>query len=136
MSMVCEDCGEEPALPGQKVCGYCSDYADYRASVARQNQRAQLAALDRELGPGGLAGRHLPLEPPVEERLVLPPLVAWRTELLQEVGHPALRALVPKRARGFSHRNRTSNQVVVQRHVEAVAVARRTLQTSQASRSA
>ena len=53
MTTGCQDCGEEPALPGKKVCGYCSDYADYRASVARQNQQAQLAALDRELGPGG-----------------------------------------------------------------------------------
>ncbi len=50
---MCQDCGEEPAEPGKKVCGWCSDYADYRASVARQNQQAQLAALDRELGPGG-----------------------------------------------------------------------------------
>ena len=51
--MVCEDCGEEPAEPGKKICGWCSDAEEFRAYVARQNQRAQLAALDRELGPGG-----------------------------------------------------------------------------------
>ena len=49
----CQDCGEEPALPGKTVCQGCSDYAEYRAYVARQDQRAQLATLDRELGPGG-----------------------------------------------------------------------------------
>ena len=37
---------------------------------------------------GGLAGRHRPPERPVEDRLVLPPLVGWAPELLQEVGAP------------------------------------------------
>ena len=101
---MCQDCGEEPADPGKKVCGWCSDYAEYRAYVARQTQQYELSLLDRELDPGGL-----PPEPPVEDRLALLPLLAWAPELLQEVGHDALRALVPKRARPIHlHRQRAS----------------------------
>ena len=50
---MCQDCGEESAEPGKKVCGWCSDSEEFRAYLARQTQQAQLAALDRELGPVG-----------------------------------------------------------------------------------
>ena len=131
MSMECEDCGEEPAEPRQeglwvlqrlcrlpRLCGS----SESAGAALRPRPRAR---------SGGLASRHLPLEPPVEERLVLPPLVGWRPRVASGSRGRRSPRTGPEASARLLPSQRDLSQVVVQRHVEAVAVARRALQTSQ-----
>ena len=35
MALLCEDCGEEPRLPGKAICKWCVDYNEHKAAEAR-----------------------------------------------------------------------------------------------------